>query len=61
MSITMAKVLFFYDVQAVRGDDLGAGKSELMWGRRNKETFQTWDMFVASREGPMVQFRYRRT
>ncbi|KAL8719417.1 MAG: hypothetical protein Q9225_003582 [Loekoesia sp. 1 TL-2023] len=61
MSITMAKVLFLCDVKAVEGDDLGAGKSELMWGRRNKETFQTSDVFVASREGPVVQLRYRRT
>ncbi|KAL9593847.1 MAG: hypothetical protein Q9219_007356 [cf. Caloplaca sp. 3 TL-2023] len=61
MSITMAKVLFLFDVQALEGDNLGAGNPELMWGRRNKANFQTWDMFVSSRKGPMVEFRHRRT
>ncbi|KAI4176008.1 MAG: hypothetical protein LQ343_001290 [Gyalolechia ehrenbergii] len=61
MSITMAKVLFLYDVRAVEGDDLGAGRSELMWGRRNTENYQTWDVFVSTRDGPQVQFKSRRT
>ncbi|KAL8903781.1 MAG: hypothetical protein Q9207_003705 [Kuettlingeria erythrocarpa] len=60
MSITMAKVLHLSDVQAVEGDDLGAGKPHLMWGRRNKATFQTKDTFVAVRRGPMVRFKSRR-
>ncbi|KAL9026064.1 MAG: hypothetical protein Q9196_005218 [Gyalolechia fulgens] len=59
MSIAMAKVLFLYDVQAVEGDNLGAGKSELMWGRRNTETYQTWDVFVSIRDGPKVQFKHK--
>lgn len=61
MSIAMAKILFFYDVQAVEGDNLGAGRSELMWGRRNEEEFQTRDIFVATRDGPNVQFKFSRT
>ena len=60
MGVVMGKALFQYDVQAVEGDDLGAGSPELIWGRRNRATFQTKDVFVCTREGPMVQFRYRR-
>lgn len=61
MSITMAKVLYLSDVQAVEGDDLGAGKAHLIWGRRNKAIFQTKDTFVSEREGPRVRFKSRRT
>ncbi|KAL8937323.1 MAG: hypothetical protein Q9216_004481 [Gyalolechia sp. 2 TL-2023] len=61
MSITMAKVLYLYDVHAVEGDDLGAGRPELMWGRRNTETYQTGDIFLSTRDGPKVQFKHRRS
>ncbi|KAL8697533.1 MAG: hypothetical protein Q9201_007080 [Fulgogasparrea decipioides] len=57
MSIVVAKVLLLSDVRAVEGNDLGAGRPDLIWGRRNEAEFQTWDMFVASREGPVVQFK----
>lgn len=61
MGITMAKVLFLYDVRAVEDDKLGAGRSELMWGRRNEQEFQLWDIFVSIRNGPNVQFKYNKT
>lgn len=57
MSIVMAKILYRADVRAVQGDELGAGRPDLMWGRRNKTHFQTRDVFVSAREGPMVQFK----
>ncbi|KAL8777895.1 MAG: hypothetical protein Q9213_007662 [Squamulea squamosa] len=44
MSITMAKVLYLCDVQAVEGNDLGGGKPDQIWGRQNKEQYQTWDV-----------------
>lgn len=61
MSIVMAKVLYLSDVQAVEGDDLGAGMAHLIWGRRNKANFQTKNTFVSVREGPMARFRSRKT
>lgn len=57
MSVTMAKLLFLSDVRAVEGNDLGAGKANLMWGRKDTAHFQTWDVFVSIREGPIVQFK----
>ncbi|KAL8961690.1 MAG: hypothetical protein Q9193_001798 [Seirophora villosa] len=60
MSITMAKVLYLSDVQAVEGDTLGAGSADLIWGRRRAACFQSRDTFVSQRDGPMVQFRSRR-
>ena len=59
MTITMAKILFLADVQAVEGDDLGAGNPNLMWGRRNNMNYQLYDYFVAARDGPVVQFKAR--
>ena len=61
LSIVMAKVLFLSDVRAVEGDDLGAGKADLIWGRRDESHFQTRDVFVSAREGPTVQFKLRQT
>ncbi|KAI4187856.1 MAG: hypothetical protein LQ348_004018 [Seirophora lacunosa] len=60
ISITMAKVLYLSDVQAVEGDTLGAGSADLIWGRRRAACFQSRDTFVSQRDGPMVQFRSRR-
>ncbi|KAL8686379.1 MAG: hypothetical protein Q9224_005463 [Gallowayella concinna] len=59
MSITMAKALYLCEVRALAGNDLGAGKPGLMWGRENKKHFQTWDVFVSLRQGPVVQFKGR--
>ncbi|KAL8997141.1 MAG: hypothetical protein Q9169_003524 [Polycauliona sp. 2 TL-2023] len=60
MSITMAKVLYLYDVKAVEGNNLGGGDSHQVWGRRNREHYQTWDSFISIRHGPSVQFRKRK-
>ena len=59
MTITMAKLLYLADVQAVEGSDLGAGRANMMWGRRNKMQYQTYDYFVAIRDGPKVQLKAR--
>ncbi|KAL8981373.1 MAG: hypothetical protein Q9205_003823 [Flavoplaca limonia] len=59
MSITMAKVLYLYDVKAMEGSDLGAGRPDQIWGRQNKEHYQTCDRFMSTRKGPIVNFRRR--
>lgn len=59
MSIAMAKVLYLSDVEAVEGEDLGAGQAHLMWGRRNKAHFQTRDVFLSVKEGPLARFKPR--
>ncbi|KAL8804216.1 MAG: hypothetical protein Q9200_005909 [Gallowayella weberi] len=60
MSITMAKALYLCEVRALEGNEIGAGKPGLMWGRENKNHFQTWDVFVSLRQGPLVQFKGRK-
>lgn len=59
MSITMAKVLYLYDVKALEGSDLGAGRPDQIRGRQNKEHYQTCDRFISTRKGPIVNFRKR--
>ena len=59
MSITMAKLLYLADVRAVEGSDLGAGSADMTWGRRNKMHYQTYDHFVSTRDGPMVNLMAR--
>ncbi|PQE20482.1 benzoate 4-monooxygenase cytochrome P450 protein [Rutstroemia sp. NJR-2017a BBW] len=39
--------------------DLGAGRAEYMWGRRNRNQYQVLDAFLALRNGPMIQLRRR--
>ena len=55
----MAKVLYLYDVKAMEGSDLGAGKPDQIWGRQNKEHYQTCGRFISTRKGPIVNFRMR--
>ena len=59
MSIVMAKVLFLTDVRSLEGNGLGAGRPDMIWGRRNKMQFQAKDAFVSAKDGPMVQFKAR--
>lgn len=59
MTITMAKLLYLADVRAVENNDLGAGSPNMIWGRRNKMHYQTYDFFVSTRDGPMVRLMAR--
>lgn len=55
----MAKLLLLAEVRCVEGDDCGAGRPDLIRGRRNKMQYQTKDWFTSAREGPRVQFKAR--
>ena len=59
LAITMARLLWQYDLRGMPGGTEGMGGPEMMWGRRQKTQFQVWDFMVAHRNGPMVQFRQR--
>jgi hypothetical protein len=43
------------------GATLGEGNSSLGHGRGRKNEFQTYERFVSSHEGPVVQFKPRRS
>ncbi|TVY84640.1 Cytochrome P450 monooxygenase apf7 [Lachnellula suecica] len=59
MLVISSRLLFSYDLRGEPGDVMGAGRRNLIWGRRNKSQFQTKDAMVPLRDGPMVQFRPR--
>ncbi|KAK4238798.1 cytochrome P450-like protein [Achaetomium macrosporum] len=60
MSITLARVLFLYDVRkAVGVADPGEGKPGAEWGRDRVGEFQLVDTFTSLKNGPMVEFRRR--
>lgn len=60
MTITLARVLFLYDVRkAVGVADPGEGKAGAEWGRDRVGEFQLVDTFTSLKNGPMVEFRRR--
>jgi cytochrome P450 len=56
MSITLARVLFRYDIRVKPGDSTGAGGLHLEEGRKDPLEFQVDDVFSILTEGPMVEF-----
>lgn len=59
LSITLARTLWAFDCRIAPGTNLGEGRKELGWGRRNKQVYQVDDAFVSLRKGPVLQFRMR--
>jgi cytochrome P450 len=59
LSITVARTLWTLDCRIAPGTDLGAGRKEMDWGRRNQKVYQVDDAFVSLRMGPLLQFRRR--
>ncbi|KAG8531950.1 uncharacterized protein KY384_003586 [Bacidia gigantensis] len=59
MMLVTARTLYRMDIRIAPGSTLGEGRPELGWGRRNRNSFQLEDAYVAIRHGPMLQFRQR--
>lgn len=60
MTITLARVLFLYDLRRAQGvADPGEGKAGAEWGRHRVGEFQLVDTFTSLKDGPMVEFRRR--
>lgn len=59
MSIVLAKVVYQFDIRGMKGDILGEGNPDFVWGRKEKGQFQMRDAFVALKDGPVVQIRRR--
>ena len=59
MSLVIARLMWLYDMRLEPGSTAGEGNAKFGPGRTRKNEFQLQDRFVATHEGPMVQFRPR--
>ncbi|KAF7196953.1 Cytochrome P450 monooxygenase [Pseudocercospora fuligena] len=59
LTLTLARVLFMYDMRLAPGSNLGEGRPDLEHERRRVSGFQLKDTFTSMKSGPMVQFRPR--
>jgi cytochrome P450 len=59
LTLTIARVLYLFDMRIAPGTDLGAGSMGLEEGRREPREYQIMDVFASKKDGPMVEFRAR--
>ncbi len=59
LTVTIARVLYQYDLRIAPGTSLGAGHKDLEVGRTRPSEYQIQDVFASKKDGPMLQFRAR--
>ena len=59
LTLTIARVLFLYDLRLAPGTTLGAGRKDLEVGRTRPTEYQIEDRFASMKDGPILQFRAR--
>ena len=59
MRIIMAKVIWTFEVQRDANSNLGGGHPSAGYGRQHEDQYQTYDVFVSDRKGPMVHLMER--
>lgn len=59
MSLVIARAVFSFQMRRDPSSNLGGGDPNGKAGRQNPEHYQTFDAFVAMRDGPLVQFKER--
>jgi len=59
LSITIARLVYQFDMRQAEGETLGGGNQELGFGRRRKNEYQIFDRFVSDRRGPILEFKDR--
>lgn len=57
LTVTIARVLYLYDLRLAPGTRLGAGSSDLEVGRTRATEYQIQDVFASKKDGPVLQFR----
>ncbi|KAF2466934.1 cytochrome P450 [Lindgomyces ingoldianus] len=57
LTVTIARVLFLYDLRLAPGTTLGEGGSDLEIGRTRSSEYQIEDRFASMKDGPVLQFR----
>ncbi|CAF9939407.1 hypothetical protein IMSHALPRED_001332 [Imshaugia aleurites] len=59
--IVVARLIWLFEMRISEGTRMGEGSEPLGRGRTRSGEFQMRDMFVGKAEGPLVEFRARRT
>lgn len=59
LTVTLAKMLWLFDLRLAPGLKVGEGRIDLEYGRRRETEFQLRDGFTSQKDGPMVEFRRR--
>ena len=59
LMITLARLVYVFDMRLVEGSTLGEGSPSLGYGRHRKDELQMLDRFVSKADGPLVEFRMR--
>ena len=59
MSLTLARMIWLYEMRIQPGSTMGEGNKKLGLGRHREKEFQTLDRFVSMHNGPMVEFKRR--
>ncbi|CAO2657794.1 Nn.00g039200.m01.CDS01 [Neocucurbitaria sp. VM-36] len=59
MRIVIAKTLWMFEVKGDPTNKLGGGDTHGRPGRQRENEYQTYEMFVSNRKGPMVQLKKR--
>ncbi|KAF1844724.1 benzoate 4-monooxygenase cytochrome-like protein P450 [Cucurbitaria berberidis CBS 394.84] len=59
MRIVIAKALWMFEVRADPTNKLGGGDPQGKPGRQRENEYQTYEMFVSNRKGPIVQLKKR--
>lgn len=59
LTVSIARVLFLYDMRLAPGTTLGAGNRHLGAGRTRPTEYQIEDRFASTKDGPILQFRAR--
>jgi cytochrome P450 len=59
LTISLARVVYLYEMRLAPGTTLGEGNPSLEWGREKKNEFQLRDSFTSLKDGPYVEFRER--
>ena len=59
MRIVLAKTLWMFEVKADPTNKLGGGDPTGKPGRQREDEYQTYEMFVSNRNGPIIQLKKR--
>jgi cytochrome P450 len=59
LTVTLARVLWQFDVRLAPGTSVGEGRADLEDGRQRVEEYQLKDTFTSIKDGPLVQFKNR--